>query len=344
MNRLLLALLALSLVSACGSGGGSGGSGGDVNDVLANDEEDGGDEETPPDEEEPPTDGEEEVPDGVTGIPETLSQNVTSFAFSPDKGTVTISLDGVDTTPIEATYARNPALDMGGYRAYSVQEDSLDRLYIAMAQETADGGARAVAVGDGGQFNRVLPGGFYERDGDYTPPAVGVGPGAGQVSYAGNYTAITNATSSDGSALLPVDTTQPGLPDLPGQPAMVRATIFFNANFAENKINGSINNRQLISPIDGTATETWEDIELIITDIDENGEFFGDAEHDGRLNVDVGDYGGIISGADGSYVSGIVALSDSTQSRENDTEVGVFVLTQCGKDGDAAVCDQVQPN
>ena len=29
---------------------------------------------------------------------------------------------------------------------------------------------------------------------------------------------------------------------------------------------------------------------------------------------------------------------------ENDTEVGVFVLTQCGKDGDAAVCDQVQPN
>ena len=177
---------------------------------------------------------------------------------------------------------------------------------------------------------------------DHVP--VGTEAGTGQVSYAGGYAGITNATSTQGAQLIDVPPDLAGLPDLPGQAALVRGTIFLNANFSENTVNGSINNRVLISPIDGTDAQQLEDLELIITDIDENGECFGDVEFDGLLNVDRGDYGGIFSGEDSSYVAGVVYLSDFTELRQNDTEIGVFVLTQCGKPGDAEVCDIVAPN
>ena len=189
-------------------------------------------------------------------------------------------------------------------------------------------------------------GGYYQRDGGFNAPSIGNGPGEGQVSYAGNYAAVTNISSSEGADLLPIP---PGvdpddLPDLPGQPSRIEGTIFLNANFADNAVNGEIYNRVLISPIDNTTTVVLDDLTLVVSDIDENGEFFGDVEMSGEVGSDVGDYGGIFGGNGATSVAGIVSVSDHIDDVENEQEYGVFVLTQCGQPNDAAVCDIVAPN
>ncbi|MFZ5961984.1 hypothetical protein ACOXXX_03450 [Thalassococcus sp. BH17M4-6] len=326
MIRTFMVILALLLAAGCSGGGG---------DVLKNDTEEETEEETG-----------EETEAEAPGVPDELSQNLASFAFSPDKSSVTVEIAGIDSTPVEVTYNRNPNLDTAGYLAYTVQEDALDRLFVALGAESPDGSTRAAIVSDGGQFNRVIQGGYYERDGSYNPPDVGPGPGQGQVSYAGGYAGITNITSANGSELIEIpDTVDPDtLPDLPGQAAIVRGLIFINANFAENKVNGGIYNRILVSPIDGTDAQQLDDIALIITDIDENGEFLGEVEFDGFPDRSIGSYGGIFGGENASFVAGIVALDEFDEDRTGEIEIGVFVLTQCGQTGDAEVCDIVEPD
>lgn len=325
MIRTSLAILALSLAVACTGGGSS---------VLKSNTDD-------------PDPGTNPEPPEETGVPASLAQNMVGFAFSPDKSTVTITATLLDSTPEEVVYTRNNRLTgvTPGYIAYTVQEDSLDRLFIAIGAESRDGDARAMVINDGGQFNRVLPGGYYERDGSYSPPNIGAGPGEGQVSYAGNYAGITNVGTSLGSELLP--TQGPVDPELlPRQAATVTGTIFLNANFVDNNVNGGIYDRTLISPIDPndrTQDQPLPDLALIITEIDQNGEFFGEVEFDGLIGRDIGDYGGIFGGTGASSVAGVVALEEFDDDRLDELEIGVFVLTQCGLPGDAAICTNVAP-
>lgn len=321
MKRAFPAVAAALLLVACGDTGGNplagGGTGGGTTD---------------------PTDP------GTTTFPETLSKNLVSIT-EPDGSSVTVNISSLDTTPVEATFVRRSDLDTNGYVAYAVQEDPLDRLFIALTQTSNDGSSRAAIVQDGGQFNRYLDGGFYERLGTYTPPSVGTGPGAGQVSYAGNYAGFTNIMQSDGAGLLPIPgTVDPTtLPDLPGEAVRVTALIFFNANFAENVINGEIYNRDLRDPTDNSILSRQPNISLIVADIDANGEFFGNAEIEGAVGEDVGDYGGIFGGTGAASVSGVVVLDDFNEALEDELEIGVFVLTQCGQAGDSPVCDIVAP-
>ena len=133
------------------------------------------------------------------------------------------------------------------------------------------------------------------------------------------------------------------LPDLPSESFRIDGLIFFNANFADNTINGEIYRRNLINPADLSVQSTQPNIELIVTEIDANGEFLGNAEIEGAVGTDVGDYGGIFGGTSARSVAGVVVLEDFNENIEDEEEIGVFVLTQCGQPNDAALCDIVNP-
>lgn len=281
----------------------------------------------------------------TAGISDTLTKNLVSIS-DPDGSQVLVNIASLDGTPLEATFVRRSDLDTSGYVAYALQEDPLDRLFIALTATSNDNSTRAAIVHSGSQFNRYLDGGFYERIGPYNAPFVSDGPGEGQVSYAGTYAGVTNIVpAARGAGLLPIPgTVDPNtLPDLPEENVRVNALIFFNANFADNAINGEIYNRDLIAPSDGSVISRQPNIELIVTDITENGDFLGNAEIAGAVGVDVGDYGGIFGGTDAASVSGVVILEDFNENLEDEEEIGIFVLTQCGQDGDSALCDIVEP-
>lgn len=268
-------------------------------------------------------------------IPESLRGHVNEVAYNGV--TLRIDMDGLDSTPVMVTFERYAGLDVPGYQAFKVQEDALDRMFVALAAESQDGSTRAVAVADGGQFQRYFGGGYYERDGGFDRPTIGTGPGAGQVSYAGDYAAVTNVGAPGGDLIPPAPGTDPAL--LPEQPARVTGDIFLNVNFSDNQVNGTIYNRVIVD-----SGFSLDDVILIPTTIATNGTFSGTVEGDAPNEGDAsGTYGGIFGGTDSASVAGVVHLTSFDSGFVNEQEHGVFVLTQCGRPGDSAVCDQVAP-
>ncbi|WP_417523150.1 thymidylate synthase [Marinovum sp.] len=281
-------------------------------------------------------------------MPDVLADDVATLSI-PGGNTITVAIRSLDGTPSQNTFTRNAALDTAGYLAYTAQEDALDRMFVALAGSSLDGSVHAGTVADGGQFNRYFGGGFYERDGSFSPPAIGTGPGEGQVSYAGNYAAVTNIGAVDGDHLITVPPGPGGgasLPDLPRESHRVSGTIFLNANFVDNAVNGEISDRILISPVGGAQT-ALEDVTLIVAPIDTNGEFYGDVEISDDATdspgTGIGNYGGIFGGSGASSVAGLVHLSGHIPNVDSEVEHGVFVLTQCGQPNDSAICDLVAP-
>ena len=270
---------------------------------------------------------------GASVVPETLAGNLKSINYNATAKTLTAEIYALDSTPIQVVYDRDAARDIGSYEAYSIQEDGLDRFFVAMVGESHDGSVQAGFVGDGGQFNRVLQGGYYTRVGSFDAPNISTGPAAGQVSYAGDYAGITNIQSTPN----PPAGVDPSL--LPGTPVLVSGQVFMNANFADMAVNGGIYDRQILltTPVD------VEDLALIVTDISSDGSFFGDVEVTGVVDTDIGDYGGVFGGTDSAAVGGVISIKDYTDQFEHETEVGFFVLTQCGLANDAAICSSAAP-
>ena len=288
-----------------------------------------------------PADDSDDGGDGDTtvAVPEALARNVTGAQYNADDGTLKLAISGLDTSPVLATYERYSALDVAGYKAFKIQEDPLDRMFVALAAESADGSTRAVTASDGGQFGRYFAGGHYERDGNFDPPDGRSGTaGTGQVSYAGTYAAVQNVQGSGTDLLEPAPGTDPGL--LPGQPRRVRGDIFLEANFADNLVNGSIYNRVVVD--NGTRLGS---VVLVATEITETGTFEGTTEPiNDQVDSIAGSYGGIFGGTNSSSVAGLVNLTEFEDDIDLEQEHGVFVLTQCGRPNDAAICDQVAPN
>lgn len=312
MARPILAITAFALLSACdgnpvaapGAGGGDDGGGGE--ETLA--------------------------------IPTDIASAVRSAVYDADAETLRLQLVGIDSTPVVATYERRENLDVPGYQAFVAQEDSLDRMFIALAAESRDGSVRAVTSADGGQFNRYFGGGYYEREGAFDRPAVGAGPAAGQVSYAGDYAGVLNGGGSGDDLLPPPPGTDPAL--LPNQPARVSGDVFINANFSDNLVNGAVFNRVVVD--NGFELR---DVILLPTSITEDGTFEGDAEGPSPDADDVsGQYAGVFGGRNAASVAGLVYLDDFDPDLENEQERGVFVLRQCGLDGDSSLCDGTQPD
>ncbi|MDO6728709.1 hypothetical protein Q4577_01680 [Marinovum sp. 2_MG-2023] len=269
----------------------------------------------------------------LVSVVDASSNNVTS-ATAPGGDTISVRVYALDGTPLANEFTRNEDLDVPGFMAYSAQEDALDRMFVAMSAQSADQSAFATAVSDGGQFGQFSTGTFYQGNGVFSAPAIGPGPGEGQVSYAGAYGGLSGPglSSTDGAGLIAPDNgTDPAL--LPGEPYRVSGTVFINANFSDNAVGGTIYDRELINPANGKTID-MEDIDLHVSTIGANGAFGGEAVEDTNT---VGSYEGIFVGDGAPYVAGAVTLYDGQ-------EVGVFVLTQCGMDGDSGVCDQVAPN
>lgn len=273
---------------------------------------------------------------GATGgivIPDALKESLTSATYNPaGAGTLVLNMAALDTTHNPAGYVRNAALDIGPYRAFTQQDDPLDRHFTALVAQV--GSVRAGVVADGGQFNRYYRGGFYERDGAFTPPTV-----SGLVSYAGTYAGVTNVGAPGADLLpipIPVDSSRE-----PRQSARIQGDIFLNVDFSDNVVNGNIINRTMVD-----YATALPNVVLIAAPIDENGTFVGTTEYaDQTIN---GDYGGIFGGADAAAVGGVVALNSfdgpgDTLGFTEEEEHGTFVLIQCGMPGDAAICPNVNP-
>jgi len=289
-------------------------------------------------------DGEEvEVTDD--GIPVSIARSLGALNYDPVAKTLQVTLAGIDGTPTAVTYVRNPGAEAGlpvGYEAYTLQEDPLDRFFTGVVRASFDNTVRAGVVSDGGQFGRFVDGGYYERTGDFDAPDIGNGPGQGQVSYAGGYVGLDNFTGP--RPPMPPGTDPSIQPEAPGR---VVGKVFINANFSDMLINGSVFDRQYLDVNNVPATNLF----LTITDITEDGAFIGQVET--PINGErrgVGEYAGIFGGTNSSSVGGIVKIENYVDTDTNgnpileESEIGVFVLNQCGTAGeDPTLCTGTAP-
>ncbi|MCV2893283.1 hypothetical protein [Lentibacter sp. XHP0401] len=131
---------------------------------------------------------------------------------------------------------------------------------------------------------------------------------------------------------------------MPGQAARTEGNIFLNVTFGENNnaINGSVYDRSIVD-----TGQALPSIVLVATDIAADGTFLGQVEYDGILNNNIGDYGGIFGGPNAESVAGVVSLEEfdnDTLGFDNELEIGVFVLDQCGTpDAIDPLCANVNP-
>lgn len=271
-------------------------------------------------------------------VPEAIAGDLTSATFVPPSegnpnGQLLVEIGALDTAPVQAAYQRNPDLDVPGFRAYSIQEDALDRFFAALAARSPDGTSEAVVAIDGGQFNTFYGGATFRQVGEYSPH-VPTQPDNGLVSYAGRYGGLMNVDAPP-TELRPVPPgTDPAL--VPGQPSRVSGDVFLNADFTDNAVNGAITNRRWVDY--GVALG---DVILVPADIAANGSFSGTAETPDQDAL--GTYAGTFGGAGASSAAGGVVLTEFLESVDNEEERGVFVLGRCGLARDPAICDAVDP-
>lgn len=279
------------------------------------------------------------VDPATSTVPAALKVNLDAVDF--DGTTMKVTIAGADSTPTEVTYLREPTLDSANYRAYRMQEDSLDRIFVALGAISDDGSVAAVTVGDGGLNNTYSAGGSYSRSGAFQRPTVNTGPARGQVTYAGSYISVTNLDATRGTATdvaIPVaGSVDPSL--VPAQPARSSGDISLTANFADNLVFGSIYNRQLL---DQGAAVAMPTLALVQTTIADDGTFAGATEYDGSPGATNGSYGGIFGGTDANSVAGLVHLTE-IRHLPGEQEHGVFVLTQCGPNNTGSICPNVAP-
>lgn len=267
----------------------------------------------------------------VNGV-QTLQVQTAAFAGSPNE-----------------TWVRVPTLDTSGFLAFRKQDNAFDRLFVGLADSSADGSSRAAVVADGGQFNRVFTGAIYERSGGYTPPpTTGANAITGNVAYTGRYVGLLNGGAVTGDALpIPRPATQS---EIPGEASRVTGNVILIADFYNNAVNGSLRDRRAIdlqvtqdvnSPLynDGTGVRLEEVVMPFDTDegkILANGTFTGKLErptNKDATRATVGQYGGVIGGTDASSISGAISLT-SIHNQDGDQiegalERGVFVLDKC---------------
>jgi len=316
---------------------------------FEDDTPDGGQSPTPPTIEDDPDTPEDESTSGfvntggIGALPGQLAFNLLDVTLAADGNSITVTGAPLDTTPIPGVFARDSRLDTSGYTAYSVQEDPLDRFFIALIRQSADGSVEGGVVLDGGQFNRFLGGTYYRRLDDYSPH-VPDQPTNGLVSYTAEYVGLSNIDAPRPGEIMPVDPgTQPGV--IPAQSALVTGTVFINADFADNTVNGAIVDRimpQLVDPDSGLPGFALEDVVLILTDIEDDGTFGGVSE--GPVpNSTIGTYGGVFGGIGATAVAGSIRIENYEGLFVNEVEYGTFVASQCDDTGSGALCDQANP-
>ncbi|KMW56269.1 hypothetical protein AIOL_001221 [Candidatus Rhodobacter oscarellae] len=277
------------------------------------------------------------------GIPAAVASDVTQLAFNATAQTLTVELSGLDSTPTTVTtFMRNLAVEAAlpaGHLAYTLQEDPLDRAFIAVASQSANGVVRGGVASDGGQFNSFFSGVYYERDGGFDRPASTTSPGTGQVSYAGGYTGLDNWSGPNPP--LPPGTNPANQPQAPGR---VVGNIFLNVNFDDMLVNGAVFDRVLVDQ--GGIAHQLPTIVLTATNITADGTFQDGVVEAavGASTLGIGTYAGLFGGTNATAMAGGLVITEWDPTRENESEHGFWVLNQCGSAGeDATLCTGTAP-
>ncbi len=249
-----------------------------------------------------------------SSIPDALKGNLESVTYSEAAGTLTAVIVPLDASPRTVTFKRNDTYDVTGFQAFTHQETSSNRIFLALFNTSADGAVTAGVAGSG-QFTEMVWGSNYTVNTEFVAPTEG-----GLASYSGRYAGILNTG---------VTVPGPGAPFDPMRPARVEGDVLINADFTDGSVEGGIRNR--------TVAETGaalDDLFLQITEITEDGTFAGTVVFNDQ--ADAGSYAGAFGGTGATAVAG--AIEVTPVSGNNDLlERGVFVADVCVP-GDPSPC------
>lgn len=261
------------------------------------------------------------VGNGVT-VGKDVVGNMRSVAFAGDNTSpIQVNINSLDSAMLEGSYARNPGLDVAGYKAYTYQETGSNRMLVALVSDRLSSAKGIVAV-DGGQFESYHGGGLYARAETFTVPDDPSGA-QGKFNYSGSYVGLVNFGD-------PV----PGGPggDLdPVQAYRTTGRVLITADFQEMAITGGIDNRRIVDTGASLATQM-----LSVGEIDATtGNFNGKTQ---RLDVDAatgvgrlvesGNYAGIFAGDNASEIAALFVfkpLKDNPDAMEH----GLFTSASC---------------
>ena len=227
--------------------------------------------------------------------------------------TITVNLNAQDANSLNATYTRNPALDVGGYQAYTYQETSSNRFVVALVREVGD--LTGLIAVDGGQFANYFGGGTYARIDTFIAPTAGVGAA---FNYSGTYVGMLNAG---------IAVPGPGGVLDPTQAYRTTGEVLVTADFTNMSVSGAIDNRTIVDT--GFALPS---IALFATSITAQGTFEGDVY---RLDPDgwtaAGDYAGLF-GSDVNEIAALLVFNPISGQSEL-FEHGLIVLPSCATVG-----------
>jgi hypothetical protein len=234
------------------------------------------------------------LPDGIKG-------NLNRANYNPSSNSLIVNFSPLDASPVEATFRRAAALDVPGYKAFTLQESSTQRKFTAYF--AAREGVTAGIVADGYQFVNHVGGASVSRTGKYTAPSSGL------ATYEGRYVGLINTGVGGGN----LD---------PKAPIRVTGVVRINADFTNGSINGGIDKRRVVGPNPLDIGDDFAFIGLEITDIKADGSFAGKVKNDG--NAVIGDYAGLFGGLNAKNVG--VGLNFDPGVGSNGIEHGVIVI------------------
>lgn len=279
--------------------------------------------------------------DTSTAVPDAVKVNLRSIAYNPaNGGTLQVNLQGLQSSPQAVKFKRDSSLDIQGYRAFTYQETGIQRKHLALVRENPRGNLRVAAIADGGQFNRHFGGTTFARIDAYTRPNLSNGAEKGQFSYAGTYAGVF-VTGDPANNTLPDDLR-------PYEALRVRGDALINANFANDLVNGGVDNRWLLDSrgrridLNNDGTLNSEDqlraIAFPSTDINKNGRFVGDVEFSGAPDNAIGTVAGLFGGRGATDVGGTLVINPIA-GQNGIWEYGAFTLPRCDTAGASPLCN-----
>ncbi|MBZ0127964.1 MAG: hypothetical protein K8F59_02500 [Rhodobacteraceae bacterium] len=240
------------------------------------------------------------LPSAPATVTETVEQgDLTRATYDSVTDTLTIESLPFDNGLFAATYTRAPALDVNGFRAYVNTNGA--RSYVAL-WGISNGGTGAVSggtVGTGDYVGYGHGGSIYGRTGTTTVPTTGIGRFTGRYAGLMTFDGTGGIQRTEGDLNLDVD-------------------------FADARVEGVVNNRMNVT----TATAQNDVILATTTIVD--GRFTGGTATSYDLAgdaVETGTYEGLIGGATGLEVAGVIILDQKKGGAVlNATrETGIFV-------------------
>lgn len=282
-------------------------------------------------------------------IPASILNDLESISFDPDTNTLTVAgltQDGVPVANeyrhVPTTYApgsENIAPFAVGFQTFTAQNDALGRHVTAFV--ASRDGVQAGVVMTGGQFNRFFGGSYFDRTGAYVAPTA---PDGGfDVTYVGRYAAGLNSVGPVTDLITPAGV-DPDV-DTPAQTAYIRGLVFVNVDINDMSVEGEIYDRTAVIDDGGTpGFLDLTDLVLVEGSLLADGSFTGNVERDQSdtadsvVGVDIGDFAGVIGGANGEFIAGGTTVEDFEPSLTNEIEYGVFVLDLCTAASADPVC------